>query len=97
MNELGEKHPSYVSSIELSKSIKDFGEASSELIPYLSEHTNFAEINTDGTFEKTMELINGKFEPCVISVRPGAKSDALRKDITSRLCAEHSFINLDVP
>lgn len=44
-----------------------------------------------------MELVNAKFEPCVIHVRPGAKSDALRKEITNRLCAEHGFINVDVP
>ena len=53
-------------------------------------------MNTEGTFEKTMELINARFEPCVIHVRPGAKSELLRKEITSRLTSEHGFINLDI-
>lgn len=66
-------------------------------MPYLRAETNFCEVSTEGTFEETLGRINAKFEPCVIHVRPGAKSDPLRKEITKRLCAEHGFINLDVP
>lgn len=44
-----------------------------------------------------MELVNGYCEPCVIHVRKGANQDLLRKEITTKLCGEHGFINLDVP
>lgn len=58
--------------------------------------TNFAEVSTEGAFDKTMETVNSKFEPCVIHIRPGANSNDLRKEITEKLSEEHGFINLDV-
>ena len=69
---------------------------SENLLPYLKDNTKFAEINTEGSFDSTLSQINSHFEPCVIHVRPGAKSDQLRKEITEKLCDEHGFMNLDV-
>ena len=43
-----------------------------------------------------MELVNTQFEPCVIHVRPGAKTGHLRKEMTEQLCTGHGFVNLDV-
>ena len=96
INSLDEKNADYVSSIQLSKDIKTFCDASKSLLPYLKQSTNFAEINTEGNFDKTMEQVNSRFEPCVIHIRPGAKSEALRKEITQKLCSDHDFMNLDV-
>ena len=62
----------------------------------MKEHTNFAEVSTEGSFDKTMDLVNSRFEPCVIHIRPGASSNDLRKEITEKLSEEHGFINLDV-
>lgn len=62
----------------------------------MQKSTNFAEIDTEGNFDKTLEQVNSRFEPCVIHIRPGAKSEALRKEITQKLCEEHEFMNLDV-
>jgi hypothetical protein len=97
VNALGSSHANYVSPVELSKQIKAFCDSTTDLIPFLKEKTHFTEINTDATFEKTMELVNGYCEPCVIHVRKGANQDLLRKEITTKLCGEHGFINLDVP
>lgn len=66
------------------------------MIPYLKKATNFAEISTEDSFDKTMEIVNSKFEPTVIHIRPGANSNDLRKEITEKLSEEHGFINLDV-
>lgn len=96
MNQLSDKDPDYVSSVQLSQEIKAFGDASATLIPFLQEKTNFAEVDANSTIEKTLEMVNAKFEPCVIHVRAGTKGD-LRKEITTKLCKEHGFINLDVP
>lgn len=96
INSLDEKHPEYVSSIQLSKEIKKFCDSSENLIPYLKDNTNFAEINTEGSFDNTLSQINSRFEPCVIHIRPGAKSEALRKEITGKLCSDHGFMNLDI-
>ena len=93
---MDEKDSNYVSSIQLSKDIKKFCESSLDLLPYLKQNTNYAEINTEGNLEKTMEQVNSRFEPCVIHIRPGAKSEGLRKEITAKLCSDHEFMNLDV-
>lgn len=55
MNSLDEKHPEYVSSIELSKEIKKFCDKSKDLIPYLRDNTNFTEVNTEGNLENTLK------------------------------------------
>lgn len=96
MQQLGEGSPGYVSSAILSQKIREYTESSKNLIPYLRANTNFAEISTEGAFDKTMDLVNSKFEPCVIHIRPGASSNDLRKEITEKLSEEHGFINLDV-
>lgn len=96
MQQLGEGSPGYVSSAILSQKIREYTESSKNLIPYLKANTNFAEISTEGAFDKTMDLVNSQFEPCVIHIRPGASSNDLRKEITEKLSEEHGFINLDV-
>jgi adenylate kinase family enzyme len=53
-------------------------------------------VNTDRTFEKTMEDINKQVEPCVIHIRPGANSNILRKEITEKLSSKHGFFDLDI-
>jgi adenylate kinase family enzyme len=96
MQQLGESSAGYVSSAVLSQKIREYTESSKNLIPYLKANTNFAEISTEGAFDKTMDLVNSKFEPCVIHIRPGASSNDLRKEITEKLSEQHGFINLDV-
>lgn len=96
IDQLPESHPEYVSSINLCKQIKKFCDASKGLMPLLQSSTNFSEIDSEGSFEKTMEQVNSRFEPTVIHIRPGAKSEQLRKEITQKLCSEHDFMNLDV-
>lgn len=91
-----EGSPTYVSSAILSQKIREYTISSKNLIPYLVKATNFAEVSTEGAFDKTMETVNSKFEPCVIHIRPGANSNDLRKEITEKLSEEHGFINLDV-
>jgi len=53
-------------------------------------------VNTDRSFEKTMDDINKHIEPCVIHIRPGANSNILRKEITEKLSTQHDFIDLDI-
>lgn len=96
MQQRGESSAGYVSSAILSQQIREYTESSKNLIPCLKAATNFAEISTEGAFDKTMDLVNSKFEPCVIHIRPGASSNDLRKEITEKLSEEHGFINLDV-
>jgi len=47
MIELGEDNPNYVASSILSKMIKDYHDKAQELLPFLKENTNFAEIQND--------------------------------------------------
>jgi len=53
-------------------------------------------VNTDRSFEKTMDDINKHIEPCVIHIRPGANSNILRKEITEKLSTTHDFVDLDI-
>jgi len=55
MIDLGQEHPRYVSSSILSKKIKQFYEQSKQLVPFLKEKSNLKEIDTDQSFDKTME------------------------------------------
>ena len=96
MTELGEKSKGYVSSAILSQKIKEFHNQAKELIPFLKEKTNFAQINSERSVEKIMEDVNRHVEPCVIHIRPGANSNDLRKEITEKLSTEHGFMNLDI-
>lgn len=96
MEQQGEGSKAYVSSSILSQKIREYSVSSKNLIPYLKNSTNFAEISTEDSFDKTMEIVNSKFEPTVIHIRPGANSNDLRKEITEKLSEEHGFINLDV-
>jgi adenylate kinase family enzyme len=92
----GEGSPGYVSSAILSQKIREYTVQSKNLIPYLNKSTNFTEVSTEGALDKTMDIVNAAFEPCVIHIRPGANSNDLRKEITEKLSEEHGFINLDV-
>lgn len=65
-------------------------------MPCLKSETNYIEIDTSQSFEKTMELVNKHIEPCVIHIRPGANSNDLRKEITDKLSKIHGFMNLDI-
>jgi len=66
------------------------------LIPYLQAETKYTEVDTDQSFEKTMDFVNKMVEPCVIHIRPGANSNDLRKEITDKLSKQHSYMNLDI-
>ena len=96
MDDLGEDGKGYVSSTILSQKIRMYNDKAKALIPFLKANTNFAEISTEESLEKTMEEVNIKFEPTVIHIRPGASSNDLRKEITEKLSDEHGFINLDI-
>jgi adenylate kinase len=93
---LGETNPRYVPSAVLSQKIKSYYETAKELLPYLEQNTPFVSVNTENSFEKTMDDINCHIEPCVIHIRPGANSNILRKEITERLSTQHGFIDLDI-
>jgi adenylate kinase family enzyme len=93
---LGETSPRYVPSAVLSQKIKSYYETAKELLPYLEQNTPFVSVNTDKSFEKTMDDINCHIEPCVIHIRPGANSNILRKEITEKLSTQHGFIDLDI-
>mmetsp|Transcript_7196 Transcript_7196/g.12136 ORF Transcript_7196/g.12136 Transcript_7196/m.12136 type:complete len:360 (-) Transcript_7196:1013-2092(-) len=96
MTEKGEKDPEYVSSTILSQLIKQYHQSAKDLIPFLKERSNLHVINTEQSFEKTMEDVNTYVEPCVIHIRPGANSNDLRKEITEQLAEKHGFLNLDI-
>lgn len=82
---IGEKDPSYVSSAILSQKIKSYYQTAKDLLPYLEKNTAYVAVNTDRSFEKTMDEVNKHIEPCVIHIRPGANSNILRKEITEKL------------
>ncbi len=96
MIERGEKAADYVPSTILSQKIKQYHEQAKELLPFLEKQTNFHRVSTEKSFEKTMEDVNSKLEPCVIHIRPGANSNDLRKQMTEQLSSQHGFINLDI-
>jgi len=96
MTALGEGHANYVSSAKLSKKIKDFHNNAKDLIPCLQKETNYTEVDTDQSFEKTMDCVNKMVESCVIHIRPGANSNDLRKEITDKLSKQHEYMNLDI-
>jgi len=62
----------------------------------LESSTNFVSINTDQSFEKTMQDVNDQIEPTVIHIRPGANSNHLRKEITEKLATGHEWVDLDI-
>ena len=95
MIDLGEDHPQYVASSILSKMIKEYHDKAVELLPFLQQNTNFAEIQNDQAFEKTMEQVYRHVEPTVINVRKGDKQDELCAEIVANLQQE-GFLNLDV-
>ena len=97
MIDLGQDHPQYVSSAILSKMIKRYNDHSAELTPFLKETTNFTEIRTDDSITKTMQEVYKKVQPLIVHIRPGAMNpNKLGEEITSKLSAEHGFVNLDV-
>ena len=53
--------------------------------------TNFLEINTEQSFEKTIEVVNQSFEPLCIHIREGVLGLALKKEISEKLTKEHGF------
>lgn len=55
IDELGDQHSNYVSSVQLAKEVKQFADDSSTFLPYMKEKTNFFEINTEDIFENTMK------------------------------------------
>lgn len=57
MIELGQDHPSYVSSSILSKKIQQYHDTAAILLPFLKANTSFHEIDTSGGFDKTFESI----------------------------------------
>ena len=96
MTQLGEDNAAYVCSSDLSQGIKEFNNNARELLPYLRSSTNLTDVDTNQSFEKTMELVNKMVEPCVIHIRPGANSNDLRKEITEQLAKKHGYMNLDI-
>ena len=50
--------PRYVSSVVLTNKARLYNEQSVTLMPYLKKETNFLEINTEQSFEKTIEVVN---------------------------------------
>ena len=96
MSQLGENHPSYVSSAKLSKKIKEFNNCARDLVPCLQTESNYTEVDTNQSFDKTMDCVNKRVEPCVIHIRPGANSNDLRKEITDKLSKQHNYMNLDI-
>ena len=62
----------------------------------MESSTNFVSINTDQSFEKTMQDVNDQIEPTVIHIRPGANSNNLRKEITEKLATGHEWVDLDI-
>jgi len=43
-----------------------------------------------------MEEVARYIEPTIINIRPGKNTDGLQEEITTKLAAEHGFVNLDV-
>lgn len=72
MTELGEGHPSYVSSMDLGVQLKEFHASAKDLMPYLRSTTRFHDINTDQAFELTFDAVRKCVEPTVVVIRPGA-------------------------
>lgn len=58
MSQLGQGKPGYVPSAIMSQKIKEYYQSAKDLLPFLESKTNFVTINTDQSFEKTMQDIN---------------------------------------
>ena len=54
-------------------------------MPYLKKETNCLVINTEKSFEKTIEEVNRSFEPLCIHIREGNKGRELKNEITEKL------------
>ena len=92
---LGKDHPSYVSSVILSKRIKMFHEQTPTLIPFLQENTAFYEIDCEHDLISVNKQINDSIEPTIIHIRSGTNAE-LKNTMISHLVLEHGFINLEV-
>ena len=92
---LGKDHPNYVSSVILSKRIKQFHDQTPTLIPFLQENTVFYEIDCDQDLVSVNKQINDTIEPTIIHIRSGTNSE-LKNTMISHLVSQHGFINLEV-
>ena len=45
----------YINSGQLSQKVKEFNDSAKTLLPYLRENSNFTEINTELTFNNSLE------------------------------------------
>jgi hypothetical protein len=70
----------------LSQKIKEFNNNKKDLVPFLKSQCSAALINTNQSFENTLNDVYKHIEPNVIHIRPGANSNDLRKEITDGLC-----------
>jgi hypothetical protein len=84
--------------MDLGLKLKEFHANAKDLMPYLRANTRFNEINTDQSFELTMDAVRKCVEPTVVVIRPGATAATaeLRAEIAKNLAENHGYMNVDV-
>jgi hypothetical protein len=89
----------YIDSGALSMKVKEFNDNARPMLEFLKANTNFCEVNTELSFNNSLDQMYSSIEPEIIHIRPGASSNDLRKEITIQLedlKGEDKWWNLEI-